>query len=116
LLHAQLLLTVHSLEKIGVQPQLWQLEAACSILKKCDTFVIAGTGSGKTMVMILVLLADPKAAALIIVPLKALMEKQVHKLILLFLHFSLRCLEYLSLLSMMTLWMTNQFKLIKKLM
>lgn len=53
-------------------PRLFQVEAAISIIRGKDTIVRAGTGSGKTLVMILVLLYCKEDAAVTIVPLKCL--------------------------------------------
>ncbi|KLO04323.1 P-loop containing nucleoside triphosphate hydrolase protein [Schizopora paradoxa] len=53
-------------------PRIFQLEAAISIIRGNDTIVRAGTGSGKTLVMILVLLYCKNEAAVTIVPLKLL--------------------------------------------
>lgn len=53
-------------------PRFFQVEAAISIIRGNDTIVRAGTGYGKTLVMILVLLHCKSEAAVTIVPLKCL--------------------------------------------
>lgn len=61
----------------GSQPYDWQMKVTEAMLVKLDSIVIAGTGSGKTMPFMMVLLADPEKKALIISPLKILQEDQV---------------------------------------
>lgn len=74
---AGLLRAISVLAHFNIIPRLWQLETANSVLDKRSTVIIASTSAGKTLVMVIVLLADPKAIALALVPLKALMQKQV---------------------------------------
>jgi ATP-dependent helicase YprA (DUF1998 family) len=63
--------------KFGKPAHSWQLDAAEAVLLKLDCIVIAGTGAGKTVSVMLILLKDWTKAALIISPLKALMHDQV---------------------------------------
>lgn len=74
---AGLLRAITVLAQFDIVPRLWQLETANSVLDRRNTVVIASTSAGKTLVMVIVMLADPKAIALALVPLKALMQKQV---------------------------------------
>lgn len=70
----------HRLKAFGIIPRPWQLEAAGHVLQGKHIAVIAGTGSGKTMAIILPLLARPTFASLTISPLKRLMDLQVDDL------------------------------------
>ncbi len=53
-------------------PRVFQLEAAIAIIRGRDTIVRAGTGYGKTLIMVLVLLYCENEAAVTIVPLNCL--------------------------------------------
>lgn len=55
----------------------WQLDVAESLCLGVDTFLIAGTGEGKTLPFIAPLLRNDKAMILVISPLNALEEDQV---------------------------------------
>jgi ATP-dependent helicase YprA (DUF1998 family) len=69
-----LLSTVTNGEKI---PREFQLKAVLALLSGQDTLIDAGTGSGKTLCMILPALLDPTAVSLVISPLKRLQVLQV---------------------------------------
>ncbi|KAH9953285.1 hypothetical protein BGW80DRAFT_1192669, partial [Lactifluus volemus] len=69
-----LLSTVTNGEKI---PREFQLKAVLALLFGQDTLIDAGTGSGKTLCMILPALLDPTAMSLVISPLKRLQVLQV---------------------------------------
>jgi hypothetical protein len=51
-------------------PQDFQLQACLGPLEGCDTILCSGTRSGKTLVLILLLLVRPSNVSLLIVPLK----------------------------------------------
>lgn len=71
----------YKLISFGITPRLWQLEANISFLGGKDTIVVAGTGAGKTMAIILPLLARPNLITLTISPLTTLMDAQVCSLL-----------------------------------
>jgi ATP-dependent helicase YprA (DUF1998 family) len=58
-------------------PREWQLDVAEALLLGIDTVVIAGTGSGKTIPFMLLLVLNPEKMVLIISPLKVLQCDQV---------------------------------------
>ena len=58
-------------------PRLFQLEATLAVLSGRDSLINAGTGSGKTICMILPALLDPTSVALVVSPLKRLQILQV---------------------------------------
>ncbi|KAE8254450.1 hypothetical protein A4X13_0g3415 [Tilletia indica] len=64
----------------SLKPHDWQMEACYQLLAGRDGLVSAGTGSGKTMIWILLALALLNANLLIISPLKSLQEEQARKL------------------------------------
>lgn len=55
----------------------WQLDVAEAVLLGMDATVIAGTGSGKTIPLMLILLANEKNRIIVISPLKVLQQDQV---------------------------------------
>lgn len=69
-----LLSTVTKGKKI---PREFQLNAVLALLAGKDCLIDAGTGSGKTLCMILPALLDPTAISLVISPLKRLQVLQV---------------------------------------
>jgi superfamily II DNA helicase RecQ len=68
------------LERFRVPDSLhpWQAHAIDKILGGHDIMISAGTGSGKSLVFQSLALAKPDAVVLVIAPLNALMETQVH--------------------------------------
>jgi ATP-dependent helicase YprA (DUF1998 family) len=68
---------VHTLSHGTKVPREFQLEAILGPLDGRDTVVSSATGSGKTMIMILLLLLRPMEHAILIVPLKRLQQAQV---------------------------------------
>jgi ATP-dependent helicase YprA (DUF1998 family) len=70
-------LLVHILSLGTKVPREFQLEAILGPLDGRDAVVSSATGSGKTMIMILLLLLRPKEHAILIVPLKRLQQAQV---------------------------------------
>jgi len=68
---------VHTLSHGMKVPREFQLEAILGPLDGRDTVVSSATGSGKTMIMILLLLLRPMEHAILIVPLKRLQQAQV---------------------------------------
>ena len=64
-------------ERFGSSAHEWQVDVTEAILLGLDSFVIAGTGAGKTMPFMMPLLLDPKSKCIIISPLKVLQEDQV---------------------------------------
>ena len=58
-------------------PRVFQLQAVLNLLARKNCLIDAGTGSGKTLCMVLPALLDPTAVALVISPLKRLQVLQV---------------------------------------
>ena len=58
-------------------PRQFQLESMLATMSQHDSIIIAGTGSGKTICMILPLLLDPESISIVISPLKRLQINQV---------------------------------------
>jgi hypothetical protein len=71
---AVILIYLQSLGKII--PREFQLEALAESLLGQDGLITAATGSGKTLIMIMIALICPKAFSLVIVPLKQLQQTQ----------------------------------------
>ena len=65
----------------GKTPYDWQLDVAESLLLGLDTVVVVGTGSGKTIpIMLPLLLPENKLKTMVIIsPLKALQQDQVYR-------------------------------------
>lgn len=61
----------------GSSAHKWQVDLTEAILLGLDSFVIAGTGAGKTMPFMMPLFLDPKSKCIIISPIKVLQEDQV---------------------------------------
>src|SRR3984885_7287569 len=59
-------------------PREFQLEATLALLAGRDSLINAGTGSGKTLCMVLPALLDPTSISLVISPLKRLQLLQVN--------------------------------------
>lgn len=76
---SKIVVLVHRQSNNRFIPRVWQLEAVLSLLRGSDTIVIAGTGSGKTLIFTLLHFAlyPRKMVALVISPLKELMVMQV---------------------------------------
>jgi len=64
-------------EGIGCEPREWQRESWRKLSEGRDTLVIAGTGSGKSLVFEALVWGNEEAIVLVISPLKALMQQQV---------------------------------------
>jgi ATP-dependent DNA helicase RecQ len=59
------------------EPYLYQLDAMNSVLQGRDTIVIAGTGSGKSIIFQALPLTVPEGTVLVISPLVSLIQEQV---------------------------------------
>lgn len=59
----------------------WQVKAIQSLLKNHDLFVKAGTGAGKSFMYQSMIASRPNGIVLVIVPLKSIMDDQVHRLL-----------------------------------
>jgi len=70
-------LLVHILSHGTKVPRAFQLEAILGPLDGRDVVVSSATGSGKTLIMILLLLLRPVEHAILIVPLKRLQQAQL---------------------------------------
>ena len=74
-------LSAAALEIFGYEPRPWQLKAALKLLEGHDCMVVAGTGSGKSLVFALVAIAieltHSTGLIIVICPLKALQQDQV---------------------------------------
>jgi len=66
----------------GKIPRQFQLEATLATISKRDSIVIAGTGAGKTVCILLPLLLSPDRISIMISPLKRLQINQVSKNVL----------------------------------
>jgi hypothetical protein len=64
-------------------PRLFQIQAMLTVLEKKDLVVRAGTGYGKTLCMVLLLLVNREAITITITPLKLLQRKHVRSDIIL---------------------------------
>ena len=73
-------------EKFGKPAYLWQLDITESILLGLDSVLIAGTGCGKTMPFMMVLLLDSRKMILVVSPLIVLQTDQVRVLFTLIVH------------------------------
>lgn len=83
-------LLVHVLSHGSQIPRQFQLEAVLAGLGGFDGIVSSATGSGKTLIMILLLLLRPNEMAMLIVPLKRLQQSQV---CMLYIHFTFCLVE-----------------------
>ena len=73
-------LLVFSVSDGQVVPRQFQLTAGLAAYRKKHAIVNAGTGSGKTLSMVIPLLMDPEAVSIIISPLKRLQATQAEEL------------------------------------
>jgi Lhr-like helicase len=64
----------------GKVPRQFQLESTLAVMSGRDSVIIAGTGSGKTVCMMLPLLLDPGSISVVISPLKRLQMNQVRSM------------------------------------
>lgn len=64
----------------AIIPKTTQIEAALACVYGCDCVVIAGTGFGKTLIVIMMLLLRPLRGSLLISPLKRIQKSQVRKI------------------------------------
>ncbi|KAF9218744.1 hypothetical protein BS17DRAFT_668501, partial [Gyrodon lividus] len=60
-------------------PRAFQVEASLAILSGRDTLITAGTGSGKTLCLLIPMLLRPKSMSITILPLKRLQMMQVQE-------------------------------------
>ena len=73
-------LLVFSVTNGRVFPRQFQLEAGLAAYQGKNSIVTAGTGSGKTLSMVIPLLMNPKAVGIIVSPLKRLQSTQAREL------------------------------------
>ena len=73
-------LIVFSVTDGRVFPRQFQLEAGLAAYQGKNSIVTAGTGSGKTLSMVIPLLMNPEAVGIIISPLKRLQSTQAREL------------------------------------
>jgi ATP-dependent helicase YprA (DUF1998 family) len=73
-------LVIFSVSDGRVSPRRFQLLAGLAALRGKNAIINAGTGLGKTLTMVIPLLMDPKAIAIIISPLKRLQTTQAEEL------------------------------------
>ena len=73
-------LLVFSASNGQVIPRQFQLSAGLAAYSGKDTIVNAGTGSGKTLSMVIPLLMNPQAVAIVISPLKRLQSTQAQEM------------------------------------
>jgi hypothetical protein len=72
-------LLVFKLSRGAVVPRVFQLQAALASLAGQDSVIVAGTGSGKTLCIIIPLLLRPAVIGITVSPLKRLQITQVRK-------------------------------------
>jgi superfamily II DNA helicase RecQ len=65
--------------KLAAELRPWQKIVVKRLLDGSDMIIIAGTGSGKSLVFQSMMFAFPGAVVLVVSPLIALMEDQVHR-------------------------------------
>ncbi|KAF5314348.1 hypothetical protein D9619_011963 [Psilocybe cf. subviscida] len=65
--------------KFGAPPHSWQLDVTEALLLGLDSIVLAGTGSGKTIPFILLLMLHTTSQGLVISPLKILQDDQASR-------------------------------------
>jgi superfamily II DNA helicase RecQ len=73
-------LIVYALTETAIVPQQFQLEAVLATLNGQDTIITAGTGSGKTLCIIIPISLRPGTITMTISPLKRLQATQVTEL------------------------------------
>lgn len=73
-------LLVFSVSDGRVIPRKFQLTAGLAAFRQKHAIINAGTGSGKTLSMVIPLLMDPEAVAIIVSPLKRLQTAQAEEL------------------------------------
>ncbi|KIK97008.1 hypothetical protein PAXRUDRAFT_95298, partial [Paxillus rubicundulus Ve08.2h10] len=61
---------IYILTLLKVVPCIFQLQASLSILNGCDTIITAGTGSGKTLCLLIPMLLQPGSMSITILLLK----------------------------------------------
>lgn len=62
---------------LGFRPNPWQINGLLDVKNGCDTVVLAGTGSGKSLLFQALLLIKKNAIVLVVMPTLALMENQL---------------------------------------
>jgi ATP-dependent helicase YprA (DUF1998 family) len=72
-------LIVHIVSKYSIIPRQYQLEASNGLEDRRDVLVNAGTGSGKTLCLIIPNLLHPNTSSMTISPLKRLQTLQVSR-------------------------------------
>ena len=70
-------LIVHSITSGKIIPRPFQLQASLALLHGSDVLIAAGTGSGKTMCLLIPMLLRPGSMSITISPLKRLQATQV---------------------------------------
>ncbi|KIJ04989.1 hypothetical protein PAXINDRAFT_103947 [Paxillus involutus ATCC 200175] len=60
-----------------IVPRVFQLQASIATLNQHDTIITAGTGSGKTLCLLIPMLLRPRSMSVTILPLKRLQATQV---------------------------------------
>jgi hypothetical protein len=69
-------LLVYKLSSGRVLPRVFQLQVVLESLAGHDCLVLSGTGSGKTLIMIMLSILRPKEYTILVVPLKRLQHSQ----------------------------------------
>ena len=68
---------VHNITSGKIVPRPVQLQASLALLHESDVLITAGTGSGKTLCLLLPMLLRPRSMSITISPLKCLQATQV---------------------------------------
>jgi ATP-dependent helicase YprA (DUF1998 family) len=75
-------LIIWVLTRGAVVPRVFQLQASLAMLQQRDSIIMAGTGSGKTLCLLIPMLLRPGSISITISPLKRLQTSQVRFLII----------------------------------
>ena len=70
-------LIVHAMTSGKIIPRPFQLQALLALLHGSDTLITAGTGSGKTLCLLIPILLRPGSISIMVSPLKRLQATQV---------------------------------------
>lgn len=70
-------LMIYALSSNTIIPRIFQLQASLTILNGRDTMITTGTGSGKTLCLLIPMLLRPQSISITISPLKRLQMTQV---------------------------------------
>ena len=70
-------LVIHAMTSDKIMSRSFQLQAPLALLHGFDTLITAGTGSGKTLCLLIPILPQPGSTSITVLPLKHLLSTQV---------------------------------------